>query len=136
MGELKEERRLYTNTFRLYRFVVNPKKAIIRELKKMGTDLAYRKGEVSGRSHPDMFQINRKELIQSLIQRSTYCLSAHLQKPMLTNLSSIVTYSWVLIQWFPSPIIFIYLTKQHKKQCLHLQSMNILRKNVSISSEI
>jgi hypothetical protein len=38
-GELKEERRLYTNTFRLYRFVVNPKKAIIRELKKMGTDL-------------------------------------------------------------------------------------------------
>ena len=33
---------------------------------------------VSGRSHPDMFQINRKELIQSLIQRSTYCLSAPL----------------------------------------------------------
>ena len=74
-GELKEERRLYTNTFRLYRFVVNPKKAIIRELKKMGTDLLT---EVSGRSHPDMFQINRKELIQSLIQRSTYCLSAPL----------------------------------------------------------
>lgn len=25
-GELKEERRMYTNTFRLYRFVVDPKK--------------------------------------------------------------------------------------------------------------
>lgn len=37
-GELKEERRLYTNAFRLYRFVVNPKKAIIRELKRLGTD--------------------------------------------------------------------------------------------------
>ena len=38
-GELREERRLYANAFRLYRFVVNPKKAIIAELKRLGTDL-------------------------------------------------------------------------------------------------
>ena len=38
-GELKEERRMNTNTFRLYRFVVDPKKAIIRELKRLGVDL-------------------------------------------------------------------------------------------------
>jgi len=38
-GELKEERRMYTNTFRLYRFVVDPKKAIIRELKRLGVNL-------------------------------------------------------------------------------------------------
>ena len=38
-GELKEERRLYANTFRIYRFVVNPRKAIIQELKRLGTDL-------------------------------------------------------------------------------------------------
>ncbi|MFK1931363.1 pathogenicity island mobilization protein BfmB, partial [Bacteroides fragilis] len=34
-GELKEERRLYANTFRIYRFVVNPRKAIIQELKRL-----------------------------------------------------------------------------------------------------
>lgn len=38
-GELKEERRLYANTFRIYRFVVNPRKAIIQELKRLGMDL-------------------------------------------------------------------------------------------------
>jgi len=35
-GELKEERRLYANTFRIYRFVVNPRKAIIQDLKGWG----------------------------------------------------------------------------------------------------
>lgn len=38
-GELREERRLYANAFRFYRFVVNPKKAIIGELKRLGTGL-------------------------------------------------------------------------------------------------
>ena len=32
-GEFREERRLYMNVCRLYRFVVNPRKAIIQELK-------------------------------------------------------------------------------------------------------
>jgi hypothetical protein len=38
-GEFREERRLYMNVCRLYRFVVNPRKAIIQELKRLGTDL-------------------------------------------------------------------------------------------------
>ena len=38
-GEFKEERRLYMNVCRLYRFVVNPRKAIIQELERLGTDL-------------------------------------------------------------------------------------------------
>lgn len=38
-GELREERRLYMNICRLYRFVVNPRKAIIQELKRLGTEL-------------------------------------------------------------------------------------------------
>lgn len=38
-GEFREERRLYMNVYRLYRFVVNPRKAIIQELKRLGTDL-------------------------------------------------------------------------------------------------
>ena len=85
----------------------------------------------------DMFQQNSQELIQSLIQRSHILpVSLHLQKPMLTNLLLIVTYSWVLTHWFPFPIIFIYLTKQHKRRLRHLRSMNILKRNVSIFSEI
>lgn len=38
-GEFREERRLYMNVCRLYRFVVNPRKAIIQELERLGTDL-------------------------------------------------------------------------------------------------
>ena len=38
-GEIREERRLYMTVCRLYRFVVNPRKAIIQELKRLGTDL-------------------------------------------------------------------------------------------------
>ena len=34
-GEFREERRLYMNVCRLYRFVVNPRKAIIQELKRL-----------------------------------------------------------------------------------------------------
>lgn len=43
-GELREERRMYMGVCRLYRFVVNPRKAIIRELERLGTDLLTGKG--------------------------------------------------------------------------------------------
>ena len=76
--ESSKRKDAYTQTLSVSQVRSESKESHHPGIKENGNGSAYRKGEVSGRSHPDMFQINRKELIQSLIQRSTYCLSAPL----------------------------------------------------------
>ena len=38
-GELQQERKMYANMVRTYRFVINPKRALLAELKQVGRHL-------------------------------------------------------------------------------------------------